>query len=273
MLHPNICLIAARQYSSHKHFVIFVANKLVEISSQPFAPNNIFPLYIYESSTQPRLLNNEIRKPNLSFEFTNTVSEIMGLKYVFEGKGDLEKTFGPEAVFYYSYAIFHSPKYRLRYNEQLKSDFPRVPLTSDKKLFVRLVAIGNELVNLHLLGENPFDKLKTIFDEPKKWGIEIGGEKPVNCKDWQVTDVRYEESDNRIYVNPGQYFEGVAREVWEFMIGGYQVCDKWLKDRKKAERCLSLDDLKYYMKIIVAMRETISKMSQIDKIIPKWPME
>ena len=47
--------------------------------------------------------------------------------------------------------MFHSPTYRKRYAEFLKIDFPRVPLTSDKKLFWKLVELGRELVALHLL--------------------------------------------------------------------------------------------------------------------------
>jgi hypothetical protein len=136
-----------------------------------------------------------------------------------------------------------------------------------------LVAKGNELVNLHLLGENPFDKSKTIFDDSDKWGVSLGGEKPESLEDWKVTEVKYSAKDQRVYVNPGQYFEGVGKEVWEFMIGGYQVCEKWLKDRKKAERCLSLDDLKHYMKIVVSLRETVRIMKEIDQLVPNWPLK
>jgi hypothetical protein len=35
-----------------------------------------------------------------------------------------------------------------------------------------------------------------------------------------------------------QSFEGVPQRVWEFHIGEYQVCEKWLKDRR--ERVLPL---------------------------------
>jgi len=253
-------------------FEIFCSSK---ISDEHFGgPKSYkFPIYTYSESHQTNLLGQEGRKPNLSQDFIKTFSEKLGLKFVPEGRGDLEKTFGPEAVFYYAYAIFHSPTYRSRYAEQLKIDFPRLPLTGDKKLFSRLVALGNELVNFHLLGGNPFDKSKTILDEPEKWGVKIGGEKTANLTDWRVADVRYNEKDKRVYVNNGQYFEGVEKEVWEFMIGGYQVSEKWLKDRKKAERVLSTDDLKHYMKMVVAIRETIRIMSEIDKAIPSWPMK
>lgn len=233
----------------------------------------LLPLYTYNESTQDSLLKNGTRHANIPTEFSGAVAKGVSLQYVLDGRGDLQKTFGPEDIFYYAYAVFHSPTYRSRYAEQLKIDFPRLPLTSDKELFKRLVALGNKLVNLHLLGENPFDSSKTILDDPNKWSVKIGGSAPVNLEDWKVADVRYDAKEKRVYVNAGQYFEGVEKEVWEFMIGGYQVCEKWLKDRKKAERVLSTDDLKHYMKIVVTLRETIRIMDEIDNAIPSWPMK
>jgi len=69
----------------------------------------------------------------------------------------------------------------------------------------------------------------------------------------------------------GQYFEGVPPEVWNFHIGGYQVCEKWLKDRRG--RTLSFDDLAHYQKIITALKETIRLMAEIDAAIPEWPIK
>jgi len=53
--------------------------------------------------------------------------------------------------------------------------------------------------------------------------------------------------------------------VWEFHIGGYQVCEKWLKDRRQRE--LSYEDISHYEKIVVALGETIRLMKQIDEVI------
>jgi len=69
-------------------------------------------------------------------------------------------------------------------------------------------------------------------------------------------------------------FRGVPDPVWNFHIGGYQVCEKWLKDRK--ERTLSADDRTHYQKIVVALTETIRLMAEIDKVIAKqggWPIK
>ena len=67
-------------------------------------------------------------------------------------------------------------------------------------------------------------------------------------------------------------FAGVPEAVWNFHIGGYQVCEKWLKDRKG--RTLTKDDIAHYQKIVVALSETIRLMNEIDETIEKhggWP--
>ncbi len=53
--------------------------------------------------------------------------------------------------------------------------------------------------------------------------------------------------------------------IGNFHIGGYQVCAKWLKDRKGRE--LTKDDLTHCQKIVVALAETIRLMAEIDAVI------
>jgi hypothetical protein len=72
-------------------------------------------------------------------------------------------------------------------------------------------------------------------------------------------------------VKEGQYFEGVPPNVWAFHVGGYQICEKWLKDRR--ERRLTYEETEHYQKIVVALKETIRLMAAIDAAIPNWPME
>jgi predicted helicase len=175
-----------------------------------------------------------------------------------EGRGDLETTMGPEDVFSYAYAVFHSPTYRQRYSEFLKIDFPRLPLTGNKDLFKALVGLGAELVSLHLMESPRLETFITRFPVPGSQMVEA---------------VRYEDNSRRVYINSEQWFEGVPPEVWAFTIGGYQVCHKWLKDRKG--RTLTFEDLHHYQKIIVALAETIRLMAEIDAVILAhggWPI-
>ncbi|HEX9745448.1 MAG TPA: type ISP restriction/modification enzyme [bacterium] len=94
----------------------------------------------------------------------------------------------------------------------------------------------------------------------------------------EVEKVRYAApgqgaDEGRVWINKTQYFEGIPPEVWEFNIGGYQVCLKWLKDRKGRE--LSFDDITHYQNIVSALSETIRLMREIDKSIIAyggWPI-
>ncbi len=60
-----------------------------------------------------------------------------------------------------------------------------------------------------------------------------------------------------------QYFDGVKENVWQYQIGGYQVCEKWLKDRKG--RTLTLDEIKNYCKIVTSLSNTIRLQNEIDE--------
>lgn len=273
---PNISLILTRQRTIPHFSHAQVSSKVIELKCNNHDRNSsIFPLYIYpeEKEDQIKFIDRKIVNPNFSSSIVSTIEERLELKFLSFGRGDLIGTIGPEDLLYYTYSLFYSPTYRLRYSEQHKIDFPKLPLTSNKELFRNLAKKGNELVNLHLLGENPFDNSKTIFNETKKWNLKLSEIKLDKDKDWKVIDVKYIPTNKRVYVNEKQYFEGIEKEVWEFMTGGYQTCEKWLKDRKKAERKLSPDDQLHYMKTVVALRETIRIMKEIDELIPKWPLE
>ena len=67
-----------------------------------------------------------------------------------------------------------------------------------------------------------------------------------------------------MYINKTQYFGPVALEVHEYQIGGYQVCDKWLKDRK--ERRLNLDDIRTYCRMITAIGQTLAIQQELDMV-------
>jgi predicted helicase len=251
----NICLGIGRQGVA----VNDPQWSLVSVSHDPIDANffrrggiNVFPLYLYPPN-EGKFNSHTDRKPNLSLVFLKKLAE--KLKLPQEEQYGLPKSITPEDIFHYAYAVFHSPTYRTRYAEFLKIDFPRLPLTSDLELFRALAAKGAELVTLHLL-ESP--KLNNFITEFPIKGDNV------------VEKVHYTENDKHIWINKTQYFGGVAKEVWEFHIGGYKVCEKWLKDRKG--RKLSYDDIQHYQKIVVALSETIRLMVEIDGMIPSWPI-
>jgi len=234
--------------------------------------NYMFPLYLYREDdngkntggggngngyqmmiAEPKAKYGKKRRPNLSREFVKEMAAALKMEFVEDGKGDLKKTFGPEDIFDYIYAVFHSPNYRKRYAEFLKSDFPRVPLPEDAKQFRKLASLGGELVALHLMESPKLERLITKYN--------VNG-------DHLVDRVRYVDARKRVYINGEQFFEGVPKDVWEFQIGGYQVCEKWLKDRKG--RKLTVDEISHYQRIVTALSETIRLMNEIDKAALPW---
>ena len=72
--------------------------------------------------------------------------------------------------------------------------------------------------------------------------------------------------DGMVLINKEQYFEGISPEVWKYQIGGYQVCDKWLKDHKG--RILTLDEIRHYCKVVTALEKTMEIQREIDKLYP-----
>jgi len=268
----NLGLITSRMTKGETFCHAQVTRTISEvICMSPKTSNNgfLFPLYLRPAPENRSLFDDpamkdsqEGRRPNLAPEFIDDISQKIEMEFITDGKGDLKKTFGPEDVFSYMYAIFHSPAYRSRYSEFLKIDFPRLPLTSKPPLFRDLCALGEQLVGLHLMEKHG----------PGMTSYPVDG-------DHLVEKVRYTEPGGkspkgRVWINKTQYFGGVPPEVWEFHIGGYQVCHKWLKDRKG--RKLGIDDLTHYQHIVTALSETIRLMAEIDKAIDKhggWPIQ
>jgi hypothetical protein len=167
----------------------------------------------------------------------------------------------------YIYAILHSPTYRRRYQSQLRADFPRIPPIANRDLMDSMARLGCELMSLHLM-ESP--KLGSVGN------LYVGAKYPqVGLVGWSNDTVWLDASTskNGQPAGPGTTgFRGVPAAVWNFEIGSYRVCEKWLKDRKG--RTLSAEDIAHYQKIVVAISETIRLMGKIDEVIDQhggWP--
>ncbi len=100
--------------------------------------NYLFPLYTYPSEQQGNV--DLAREPNLDKGFVEALGSFLGLDFIPDGSSDPREYFGPPDVFNYIYAVLHSPQYRQRYADFLKSDFPRIPLTRDSTEFAAFLA-------------------------------------------------------------------------------------------------------------------------------------
>lgn len=75
----------------------------------------------------------------------------------------------------------------------------------------------------------------------------------------------------RVWINATQHFDGVPPQNWAIRVGGYQVCEKWLKDRKGREP--TFDDIKHYGAVGAALTLTRELMQDIDAVANGrlWP--
>ena len=230
--------------------VVFVSEHIVDFNVFYRGGELLFPLYLYQQKdkSKKRSFGSTMmlfepqaeytaKKPNLSPALVEKLTN------------EFKKEPTPEQIFYYIYAILYSNTYRTKYAEFLKIDFPRIPFTRDYTLFKKMAGYGERLIELHLLKTSEIDTPIAKFQGK-------GNDK--------VEKLKYEKG--KLFINKDQYFEGILPEVWEYQIGGYQVLDKWLKDRK--DRALSLDDIKHYCGIVAVLKKTIEIQDKIDSIYP-----
>jgi predicted helicase len=243
----NLCLLVPRQIGTTRWCHALVSEEIAEscvVSNKTREQNYNFPLYLYGRNAPDLLGHSDKSTSNLN----PGIIEALAVAY--------SRPISPEEIFHYVYAILYSPVYRAQYAEFLKTDFPRIPFAKDKNLFTHLAACGKKLVNLHFLRTSDLDKPISRFQ---------------GKGDNRVQKQGYKQKETRVYINETQYFEGVEPEVWSYQIGGYQVLDKWLKDRKK--RILSLEDIKHYCRVVTALAKTIKIQSEIDALYPKVEKE
>jgi hypothetical protein len=255
----NTALVTSRMTKGEEFAHAIVSRDIVEVIAISSKTSNnafVFPLFLAgeEESGQGRL-GESVREPNFSAQFLRDLAKRLGAATL-EPYG-LPRGVTPEEIGHFVYAVLYCPSYRARYAEFLKIDFPRLPLSGNLSLFRALARLGRDLTALHLFESPKLDKPITEF---------IGGRTPgVDKISW---------SKNTVWVDKAQTigFKGVREDVWNFHVGGYQVCEKWLKDRKG--RKLSKDDIAHYEKIVVALAETIRLMKEIDEVIERhggWP--
>lgn len=269
--------------------IVFCSNHVEDFNLFYRGGNVNFPLYTYQAKANPKkrplanimiLFEPEaaygVKNPNLSAEVIEKLTQAF------------KKTPSPEEIFHYIYAVLYSGTYRTKYAEFLKIDFPRVPFTKDYTLFKKMSEYGKGLVELHLLksvdldspiarfqgkGDNRVEKPK--YDNNSSSAVILAEPVPA-CRGSRESFLKKDagragmtkkikgEVAGCVYINKEQYFEGILYEVWNYQIGGYQVCDKWLKDRKG--RILSLEEIQTYCRIVTAIQKTIEIQKAIDKI-------
>ena len=243
LLTENLALCVCRVVKSPIWRHALITDKITEkcyISNRTSESTYVFPLYLYPNPEELGIST----EPSLNFKptFLTALSEALALPQT--APFNLPEGVSPEKILTYIYAVLYSPTYRKRYYEFLKYDFPRIPLPEDIDQFRALAALGQRLMDSHLLKDVQIPVVHRFEGEG----------------DGVVSKPRY--ADGKVWINPTQHFTDVSEAVWEYEIGAYQVCEKWLKDRRDEE--LGRAELQQYRAILVAVAETLAVMGEID---------
>lgn len=238
LLKPNIALTLpknAEAIGGENSNLYFCVKNPTDLNFYRRGGAYLIPLYIYEDMN---LFNNEgsSKKVNFSNEFLKSIANKTGGVKI-----------NPEEIFAYIYAILNCRTYLQRYDVFIKRDFPRIPLPPNIGKMKKLASLGQKLIDLHLMHTSP-------SREP---GYPIAGDNCVEFVDFK---------ENRVYINKRQYFSDIPENVWDYKIGGYQIADKWLKDRKG--KVLTFDDLQHYIAVIGLIENSLEVQQKIDLEVP-----
>lgn len=254
LMHPkNMALVVCRQSALDGWRHVFVARGLVEsclVSNRTREIGYVIPRLLFSGDGlfEPE----DTKQDNVSRMRFIHASVQAGMD------SKAAETIQATEIFPYAYAILHSATYRSKYSEFLMVNFPSIPGASSLELFHTLAGLGSALISTHLMEQNSKVQAAAQY---------FGGETIVTSEPtWE---------SGTVYINNAMTagFSGISEEVWNFQIGSYQVCQKWLKDRRG--RTLSEGDVRHYVNVVHALAETIRIMRSIEQTIVDfggWPV-
>jgi predicted helicase len=264
----NLAIISGRTgqvVGGNEWNLSFITNKLTDVNLFYRGGAVVFPLYILKNGIKKtffgvselqtpygnqKIVNGFIKTENFTKEFRTYINE----KY--------KKVYEANDILGYIYGILHSPTYRIKYAEFLKIDFPSILFCETSEQFETISQLGYELIQKHLLKETPqgqeYENLCQYLDD---------GDNIVIKPEYKI--IKTEDGLKcRLFINKTQYFDNVPENVYNFYIGGYQVLDKYLKDRKN--RKIDLNEIDNVKAIVKAIAFTIKQMILIDKLTKGW---
>jgi len=250
----NVGLLVCRQFKGSTNYQhVFISRHIFESSLVSNKTSEIgygFPLYLYHGIGEP-ICNLDLKKAQL-------IADGLDLRFKPQPGTD-SRALTPLDLLDYIYAMLHSPSYRRRYRDFLKTDFPRVPYPKEKRVFRKLVKLGSKLRALHLLQDADLERPVTTYPREGDNRISRG----IVDGDYEIT--KNNKRTGRVWINDEQYFEGVPETAWDFCIGAYQPARKWLKDRRG--QTLDYAELRHYQKIITVLHATVGLTHKIDQAL------
>lgn len=185
--------------------------------------------------------------------FTNAFSAYKELHKVLKDKS-------PEQILAFIYGNLYNPNYRTKYLEYLKIGFPRINFEVSEAKFESIANLGQNLIDLHLMREIPNDKT-----------IELKFCKNANKQNpsYALEKPKYDANLNKILLNKDLEIVGISQEVWDYTIGGYKVCEKWLKYRvsdKNGTITLTQSDFTHILNVTKILKATLVIQKELEQL-------
>lgn len=257
---PNLAILSTRK--STEGFSVFITDipcghKIVG----NYDMTTVFPLWRYPGSEDREIqldVGGDGRLLNLSSAFLKTLEDRLGIKVSHTGTVNIANQRLPESVVFFCYGLLHSAHYRSANADSLRVDYPRIAVPFSLDLFDAITSCGSQLASLHTMNESVFRGTQSHHTGRKETPIDLP-----HFKSGTIWIDRKETAG----------FTDVSTSTWESSIGSYQLCSKWLQDRKG--RALSTADIAHYSKVLFAIAETARLASEVDRIIDQfggWPV-
>ena len=144
------------------------------------------------------------------------------------GAGKKARPITKESIFHYVYAVLHDPLYRDKYAQNLKREFPRIPLYGDSdSTFWHWAGWGAELMALHIGYEavKPFALTRT--DEPDA-KVRASGQPPKPA-------LKADKGAGRIVIDSETTLTGIPAAAWGYQLGN-RCALEWVLDQHKEKK-------------------------------------
>jgi predicted helicase len=124
-------------------------------------------------------------------------------------------------IFHYVYAVLHNPVYRQKYAQNLKRDFPRIPLYDD---FWAWANWGKQLMELHLNYEHAARYKLTRIDRPLK-----------NPAAKPKVKLKADKVAGKIEVDEITTLSDIPAQAWQYQLGNRSALE-WILDQYKEKK-------------------------------------
>lgn len=143
-----------------------------------------------------------------------------------------------EDLLAYIAAVVAHPGYTQLFRDDLTIPGVRIPLSADRLLWDRAIALGRQVILLHTFATrypDPALNQLTSVQSPEPVGPRILSTIPYSVQEMPES-VYYDEQSQTIYIGNTGRVAPVPPAVWGYRVGGMRIIDKWIRYRLKNPR-------------------------------------